>query len=76
MVKELPSTSTSEVFNWMTAEFLVILTPNLHKFEELKIANFFNPAEVYFLVTRVFCMYVILQLYLQFTPFAMLCPVL
>ena len=27
----------------------------LHKFEDLKIANFLNPEEVYFLVTRVIC---------------------
>ncbi len=37
----------------MAAEFLVILIPILHKFEDLKIANFLNPEEVYFLVTRV-----------------------
>ena len=52
----------------MAAEVLVILIPNLmqqvkigpilHKFEHLKIANFFNSKEVYFLVTRVICGYV------------------
>ena len=32
----------------------------LHKFEDLKISNFLNPEEVYFLVTRVICAYIAL----------------
>ncbi len=32
---------------------VVLIEPILHKFEDQKITNFFNPEEVYFLVTPV-----------------------
>ncbi len=63
MVKVLSNTSTREVFNWIAAEIsgyfdtkfnaLGLIEPILHKFEDLKIANFLKPEEVYFLVTHI-----------------------
>ncbi len=56
MVKVLPSTSTSEFFpGYFDTKFnaLGLIEPILHKFEDLKIANFLNPEEVYFLMTHV-----------------------
>ena len=35
-----------------------IIEPILHKFEDLKIINFLNPEQVYFLVAHVMCMHV------------------
>ncbi len=32
---------------------VVVIEPILHKFEDLKVVYFYNPEEVYFLVTRV-----------------------
>ncbi len=43
---------------WISAYFdtkftaVVLIEPILHKFEDLKVAHFLNPKEVYFLVTR------------------------
>ena len=45
----------AEFLNYFDTKFNTLsqIEPILHKFEDLKIANFLNPEEVYFLVTRI-----------------------
>ena len=63
MAKVLSSTSAREVFflngcrisGYFDTKFtaVVLIEPILHTFEDQKVAHFFNPEEVNFLVTRV-----------------------
>ena len=52
---ESVSLGDSRISVFFNTKFIAValIEPILHKFEDLKNANFFNPEEVYFLVTRV-----------------------